>query len=37
MSAPVVQLQVVVAMLLAVLTMHEPFTVLQALGAFLSL
>ena len=37
LSAPVVQLQVVVAMLLAVLTLHEPFTVLQALGAALML
>src|SRR6516162_11166255 len=33
LSAPVVQLQVVVAMLLAVATMHEPFTTLQAIGA----
>jgi drug/metabolite transporter (DMT)-like permease len=33
----VVQLQVVVAMVLAVLTMHEPFTVLQSFGAALML
>src|SRR5262249_29332646 len=37
LSAPVVQLQVVVAMVLAVLTMHEPFTVLQTIGAVLML
>jgi len=37
LSAPVVQLQVAVAMLLAVLTMHEPFTVLQSIGAILML
>jgi len=37
LSAPVVQLQVVVAMVLAVLTMHEPFTVLQSIGAVLML
>src|SRR5262249_20613309 len=37
LSAPFVQLQVVVAMLLAVLTMHEPFTVLQTIGAVLML
>jgi drug/metabolite transporter (DMT)-like permease len=37
LSAPVVQLQVVVAMALAVLTMHEPFTVLQSIGALLML
>jgi drug/metabolite transporter (DMT)-like permease len=37
LSAPVVQLQVVVAMLLAVLTMHEPFTGLQLIGAILML
>src|SRR5215470_9741949 len=37
LSAPVVQLQVVVTMLLAVLTMHEPFTVLQSIGTILML
>jgi drug/metabolite transporter (DMT)-like permease len=37
LSAPVVQLQVVVAMLLAVVTMHEPFTGLQAIGTILML
>lgn len=37
LSAPVVQLQVAVAMLLAVLTMHEPFTGLQLIGAILML
>jgi len=37
LSAPVVQLQVVVTMLLAVLTMHEPFTGLQSIGAILML
>jgi drug/metabolite transporter (DMT)-like permease len=37
LAAPVVQLQVPVAMLLAVLTLHEKFTVLQALGAVLML
>jgi drug/metabolite transporter (DMT)-like permease len=37
LSAPVVQLQVPVAMLLAVLTLHENFTVLQALGSVLML
>ena len=37
LSAPVVQLQVVVAMVLAVLTMHEPFTGLQSIGAVLML
>jgi drug/metabolite transporter (DMT)-like permease len=37
LSAPVVQLQVVVAMLLAVLTMNEPFTGLQMIGAILML
>jgi drug/metabolite transporter (DMT)-like permease len=37
LSAPVVQLQVVVAMLLAVLTMNEPFTGLQSIGAILML
>ena len=37
LSAPVVQLQVAVTLLLAVLTMHEPFTVLQSIGAVLML
>jgi len=37
LSAPVVQLQVAVAMLLAVATMHEPFTTLQAIGAVIML
>jgi len=37
LSAPVVQLQIVVAMLWAVLTLHEIFTVLQALGSVLML
>jgi drug/metabolite transporter (DMT)-like permease len=37
LAAPVVQLQVPVAMLLAVLTLHEKFTVLQALGSVLML
>jgi len=37
LAAPVVQLQVPVAMLLAVLTLGETFTVLQALGAVLML
>ncbi|HVH79149.1 MAG TPA: DMT family transporter, partial [Stellaceae bacterium] len=37
LAAPVVQLQVVVAMLLAVLTLHEKFTVLQAFGSVLML
>lgn len=36
-SAPVVQLQVVVTMLLAVVLMKEPFTVLQSLGTILML
>jgi drug/metabolite transporter (DMT)-like permease len=35
LSAPVVQLQIVVAMVWAVLTLHEIFTVLQALGSVL--
>jgi drug/metabolite transporter (DMT)-like permease len=35
LSAPVVQLQVVVAMVWAVLTLHEVFTVLQAIGSVL--
>ena len=37
LAAPVVQLQVPVAMLLAVLTMHEKFTVLQVIGSALML
>ena len=37
LSAPVVQLQVPFAMLLAVATMHEKFTVLQAIGSALML
>jgi drug/metabolite transporter (DMT)-like permease len=37
LSAPVVQLQVAVAMLLAVLTLNEPFTGLQLIGAVLML
>ena len=37
LSAPVVQLQIVVAMAWAVLTLHEIFTVLQALGSVLML
>jgi drug/metabolite transporter (DMT)-like permease len=37
LSAPVVQLQVAVAMLLAVLTMNEPFTALQVVGTILML
>jgi drug/metabolite transporter (DMT)-like permease len=37
LAAPVVQLQVPVAMLLAVLTLHENFTVLQAVGSVLML
>jgi drug/metabolite transporter (DMT)-like permease len=37
LSAPVVQLQVVVAMFLAVLILHEPFTVLQTIGSVLML
>lgn len=35
LSAPVVQLQIVVAMVWAVLTLHELFTVLQAIGSVL--
>src|SRR5262249_57934716 len=35
LTAPVVQLQVPFAMMLAVTTLHEKFTVLQALGAAL--
>ena len=35
LSAPVVQLQIVVAMVWAVLTLHEVFTVLQAIGSVL--
>jgi drug/metabolite transporter (DMT)-like permease len=37
LSAPIIQLQVVVTMLLAVVAMHEPFTVLQAIGTVLML
>src|SRR5579863_8923539 len=37
LSAPVVQLQVVVAMVWAVLTLHEIFTMLQVLGSVLML
>jgi len=37
LSGPVVQLQVPVAMLLAVVTLHERFTMLQALGSVLML
>src|ERR1044071_3137880 len=37
LTAPVVQLQVPFAMLLAVLTLHEKFTVLQAIGSVLML
>ena len=37
LAAPVVQLQVAFAMLLAVLTLHEKLTVLQAVGAVLML
>ena len=37
LTAPVVQLQVPVAMLLAVATLHEKFTVLQAIGSVLML
>lgn len=37
LSGPVVQLQVPVAMLLAVVTLHERFTVLQAIGSALML
>ena len=37
LSAPVVQLQIVVAMVWAVLTLHEIFTVLQACGSVLML
>jgi len=37
LSAPVVQLQVPVAMMLAVLTLHEKFTVLQTIGSVLML
>jgi drug/metabolite transporter (DMT)-like permease len=35
LAAPVVQLQVPVAMVLAVVTLHEKFTVLQTIGAVL--
>jgi drug/metabolite transporter (DMT)-like permease len=37
LSAPIIQLQVVVTMLLAVVAMHEPFTVLQSIGTVLML
>lgn len=37
LAAPVVQLQVPVAMVLAVVTLHEKFTVLQTIGAVLML
>ena len=37
LTAPVVQLQVPVAMLLAVVTLHEKFTLLQAIGSALML
>jgi len=37
LTAPVVQLQVPVAMMLAVLTLHEKFTMLQAIGSALML
>lgn len=37
LSAPVVQLQVPVAMMLAVATLHERFTMLQAIGSVLML
>jgi drug/metabolite transporter (DMT)-like permease len=37
LTAPVVQLQVPFAMLLAVVTLHEKFTVLQAIGSVLML
>jgi drug/metabolite transporter (DMT)-like permease len=37
LTAPVIQLQVPFAMLLAVLTLHEKFTVLQAIGSGLML
>jgi drug/metabolite transporter (DMT)-like permease len=37
LSAPVVQLQVPFAMMLAVVTLHEKFTVLQAIGSALML
>jgi drug/metabolite transporter (DMT)-like permease len=37
LSAPVIQLQVAVAMLLAVVALHEPFTVLQAIGTVMML
>ncbi|MGH7066011.1 MAG: EamA family transporter [Stellaceae bacterium] len=37
LAAPVVQLQVPVAMMLAVLTLHERFTVLQTIGSLLML
>src|SRR5437016_5130337 len=37
LTAPVVQLQVPFAMMLAVVTLHEKFTVLQAIGSILML
>src|SRR6516165_7650686 len=37
LTAPVVQLQVPFAMMLAVVTLHEKFTVLQAIGSALML
>jgi drug/metabolite transporter (DMT)-like permease len=37
LSAPVVQLQIVVAMVWAILTLHEIFTVLQVIGSVLML
>src|SRR6185312_7765083 len=37
LAAPVIQLQVPFAMLLAVVLMHEKFTVLQAIGSALML
>jgi drug/metabolite transporter (DMT)-like permease len=37
LSAPVIQLQVPVAMMLAVATLHEPFTALQLIGTVLML
>src|SRR5262249_28551542 len=37
LAAPVVQLQVPFAMMLAVMTLHEKFTVLQAIGSALML
>jgi drug/metabolite transporter (DMT)-like permease len=37
LSAPIIQLQVVITMLLAVVALHEAFTVLQAVGTILML